>query len=136
MKLMSVTVPILIVSLTVISVWGIGMLAVRASAVSTQASIDLLRTHLRVARLHEQLLRHSREAVAAHAETLLPSGAAAAGAGDETPEDSTSPGMSQPWPEGVAESLGSVSTLEQGLRQAKPALNRLVRRLDSALPSR
>lgn len=82
MKLMSFTVPVLIVSLTVIAVWGIGMLAARASAVSTQTSIDLLRMHLRVARLHEQLLRHSRNAVAAQAEAL--------------------PGMSRPWPEGIS----------------------------------
>jgi hypothetical protein len=79
MKLMSFTVPVLIVSLTVIAIWAVGMLAVRASAVSTQTSIDLLRMHLRVERLHEELLRHSRNAVAAQMEAL--------------------PGMSRPWPE-------------------------------------
>ena len=72
MKLMSFTAPVLIVCLTFIAVCGLGMLAVRASAVSTQTSIDLLRMQLRVTRLHEQLLRHSRERLAAEAEAVLP----------------------------------------------------------------
>ncbi len=75
MKLMSFTAPVLIVSFTVAAVWGLGMLAVRSSAVSTQTSIELLRMNLRVAALHEALLQHSRTALAAQVQTLQPPGA-------------------------------------------------------------
>ncbi len=87
MKLMSVTVPLLIVCVTAAAVCGLGTLAVRASAVSTQTSIDLLRMQLRVTRLHEQLLKHSRDRLAAEAEAVLPR--------DPAPSE-TSP--AQPWP--------------------------------------
>jgi hypothetical protein len=141
MKLMSLAVPILIVSLVVVSVWGLGLLAVRASAVSTQASIDLLRMHLQVARLHDQLLRHSRQSLGAQVEALLPGGAppaAGAEAGDEE-------GPVRPWPSAAGEASGappssaevpgSVSALEDGLRRARPALGRLLNSLDRALPN-
>lgn len=140
MKLMSLAVPILIVSLVVVSVWGLGLLAVRASAVSTQASIDLLRMHLQVARLHDQLLRHSRQSLGAHVEALLPGGAPpAAGAEAGAGED----GLARPWPDAAgeapppstAEVPGSVSALEEGLRRARPALGRLLNSLDRALPN-
>ena len=72
MKLMSFAVPVLVVALVTAAVGGIGLLAVRASAASTRASIDLLRMELRVARLHDQLLKHSRDDLAAHAGTLRP----------------------------------------------------------------
>lgn len=65
MKLTGLSVPILIASLTVATVGGLGTLAVRASAVSTQTSIELLRINLRVAQLHEQLVQRSRDALAA-----------------------------------------------------------------------
>ena len=138
MKLMSFTVPMLIVSLTVISVWGIGMLAVRASAVSTQTSIDLLRMHLRVERLHEQLLRHSREALADHVELLLADGAAPAGDGTAAEGEA---GQARPWPEAApldpaldpAKTAAAVAPLEAGLRQAQPSLRRLIGRLQRTL---
>jgi hypothetical protein len=72
MKLMSVAALVLIVALATAAVGGLGLLAVRASAVSTQASLDLLRMHLRVARLHEQLLAHSRDRLGTHAGALPP----------------------------------------------------------------
>jgi hypothetical protein len=72
MRLMSFAVPVLVVALITAAVGGLGLLAVRASAASTQASLDLLRMHLRVARLHEQLLEHSRHSLATHAEELPP----------------------------------------------------------------
>jgi hypothetical protein len=81
MKLLSVTAPLLIVSLTGVAVSGMGLMAVRAAAVSTHANLDLLRMNLRVARLHEQLLRHSRDGLAAQLRSLSPSGAAPAGGG-------------------------------------------------------
>lgn len=70
MKLTSFTVPALIVSLTAVTVSGVGMLTVRASAFSTKTSINLLRMQLRVTRLHEELLQRDRERLAAQAEAL------------------------------------------------------------------
>jgi hypothetical protein len=72
MKLMSLAVPVLVVALTTVAVGSLGLLAVRASTASTQASLDLLRMHLRVARLHDQLLEHSRHRLATHAGELPP----------------------------------------------------------------
>lgn len=72
MKLMSFAAPVLVVALITAVVGGIGLLAVRASAASTQASLDLLRMHLRVARLHDQLLEHSRARLDAHTRALPP----------------------------------------------------------------
>ena len=92
MKLMSITVPVLIVSLTVVALSSMSMLAIRASAVSTQTSIELLRIQLRVARLHEQLLRHSRDGLGAQVKELRQ-------------EASTPPEASpvRPWPEGAGD---------------------------------
>jgi hypothetical protein len=109
MKLTSLTVPMLIASLTVAAVGGLGTLAVRASAVSTQTSIELLRMNLRVAQLHEQLLQHSRDALAAQVQASLPRGSVPAAAtpmanGEARKEKvSTPPEESpvQPWPEEV-----------------------------------
>jgi hypothetical protein len=72
MKLMSLAVPVLVVALTTVAVGSLGLLAVRASTASTEASLDLLRLHLRVARLHEQLLERSRHSLATHAGELPP----------------------------------------------------------------
>jgi hypothetical protein len=106
MKLMSVTAPLMIVALTGVAVSGMGMLAVRAAAVSTRSDIELLRMHLRVARLHEQLLRHSRNGLGAEVRSLLPGGAAAGAvaapaAGAGAVDVSTLPQVSQvrPWPD-------------------------------------
>ena len=97
MKLLIV--PMLIVSLTVAAVGGLGTLAVRASAVSTQTSIELLRMNLRVAQLHEQLLQHSRDALAAQVAASLPRGSV-----PTAEKVSTLPEASpvQPWPEEVS----------------------------------
>jgi hypothetical protein len=145
MKLMSFTVPMLIISLTVVAVWGVGMLAIRASAVSTQTSIELLRMHLRVERLHEQLLHHSREAVAAHVEALLRESAGPAADGAEPPAEEA--GQARPWPSAEpaatpetlpplnpAAAAAAAAPLEAGLRHAQPALHRLLDRLHRALP--
>ena len=70
--LMSFAVPVLVVALITAAVGSMGLLAVRASAASTQASLDLLRMHLRVARLHEQLLERSRHSLDTHAGELPP----------------------------------------------------------------
>lgn len=72
MRLMSSAVLVLIVALITAAVGGLGLLAVRASAASTQASLDLLRMHLRVAQLHEQLLKDSRDRLATHTKALPP----------------------------------------------------------------
>jgi hypothetical protein len=72
MKLMSFAVPVLAVALVTAAVGGLGLLAVRASTASTQASLDLLRMHLRVARLHDQLLEHSRHSLATHTGDMQP----------------------------------------------------------------
>jgi hypothetical protein len=155
MKFMSLTVPILIVSLTVIAVWGMGMLAVKTSAISTQASLDLLRLHLRVARLHEELLEHSKKALTSHAAQLAADGgpvlhalaepmsaasAASAAAAipatlgtPETPETPETTAGLNPWPESP-EARGE--PLEDGLLRARPKLNRLAGQLDRALPPR
>jgi hypothetical protein len=112
MKLMSLTVPMLIAVLSVAAIGGLGTLAVRASAVSTQTSIELLRMNLRVAQLHEQLLQHSRDALAAQVQASLPRGSVPAAAapivrGESRKEKvstvSTLPEASpvQPWPEEV-----------------------------------
>ncbi len=72
MRLMSFAVPVLVAAFVTLAVGGIGLLAVRASAASTQTSLDLLRMHLRVERLHEQLLEHSRDRLATHVSALPP----------------------------------------------------------------
>lgn len=70
MKLTSFTVPALIVSLTAVTVSGVGMLTVRASAISTQTSINLLRMQLRVTQMHQQLMKQNQESLAAQAQAL------------------------------------------------------------------
>jgi len=72
MKLMGFTAIVLTVALVTLAVGGLGLLAVRASAVSTQTSLELLRMHLRVARLHEQLLEQSRRDLTTHTGELPP----------------------------------------------------------------
>ncbi len=114
MKLMSVTAPLLIVAMTVVAVWGLGMLTLRASAVSTQNSIELLRMHLRVVRMHDELLLQSKSALAAQVRASLPRGSVPAAsapialAGRESRKEtastvSTLPEANpvQPWPEEV-----------------------------------
>ena len=105
MKLASLTVPVTIAALTVAAVGGLSTLAVRASAVSTQTNIELLRLNLRVAKLHEQLLAHSRDALAAQVEESLPRGSVPAAASREGLEKKVSipPEASsvEPWPEEV-----------------------------------
>jgi hypothetical protein len=142
MKLMSLTVPVLIVALTVVAVWGMGMLAVKTSAISTQASLDLLRLHLRVARLHEELLDHSKRALISHAAKLAadggpvlrglgePAAASVVSTASAEPESAL-----QPWPEEEPSAARS-EVLEEGLRKARPTLNRLVGQLGQALPPR
>jgi hypothetical protein len=115
MKMMSFTAPLLIVAMTVVAVWGLGMLTLRASAVSTQNSIELLRMHLRVLRLHDELLLQSKGALAAQVRASLPRGSVPAAnapiipitpiAGRESRKErvATLPEASpvRPWPEEV-----------------------------------
>ncbi len=105
MKLASLTVPVTIAALTVAAVGGLGTLAVRASAVSTQTNIELLRLNLRVAKLHQQLLEHSRNALAAQVQESLPGGSVPAAASREGQKKKVSilPEASpvEPWPEEV-----------------------------------
>ncbi|HEX4961816.1 MAG TPA: hypothetical protein VF173_13315 [Thermoanaerobaculia bacterium] len=112
MKMMSFTAPLLIAAMTVVAVWGLGMLTLRASAVSTQNSIELLRMHLRVLRLHDELLLQSKSALAAQVRASLPRGSVPAAnapitpiAGRESQKErvATLPEASpvQPWPEEV-----------------------------------
>jgi hypothetical protein len=93
MKLSSLSVPVLLASLSVAAIGGLGTLAVRASAVSTQTSIELLRMNLRIARLHDELLKHSKDALAAQAKTLPPAAA----------PDRAAENEARPWPETVEE---------------------------------
>jgi hypothetical protein len=136
MKLVSLTVPILILSLTIIAVWGLGVLAVKASAISTQASIDLLRIHLRVAELHDRLAEHTRQSVATDLGRVT---------SNAPPAPTPDPNAAEPWPEETAEpptipqSVSSalpetMPTLEEGLKRARPSLTRLRGKLDRALP--
>ena len=96
MKLTGLSVPILIASLAVAAVGGLGTLAVRASAVSTQTSIELLRINLRVAQLHGQLLQHSKDALTAQVQTTPPHGFRKEKV--FMPPDESS---AEPWPEEV-----------------------------------
>ena len=96
MKLLAV--PMLIASLTVAAVGGLSMLAARAGAASTRTSIELLRMNLRVAQLHEQLVQHSRDALAAQVQASRPRGSVpTAEKVSSLPEASPV----QPWPEEV-----------------------------------
>lgn len=72
MRLMSLAALVLVAALVTAAVGCLGLLAVRASAASTQASLDLLRMHLRVAHLHDQLLERSRHSLATHTGELPP----------------------------------------------------------------
>jgi hypothetical protein len=109
---MSFTAPVLIAALSVTATWGLGMLAVRSGAVSTQTSLDLLRLNLRVARLHEALLEHSRETLADQMETLRPQEAAPSTAAGRaarkekvsTPSGPDAESAARPWPETATES--------------------------------
>ncbi|HEV7509243.1 MAG TPA: hypothetical protein VGS07_30485 [Thermoanaerobaculia bacterium] len=95
MKMMSFTAPLLIVAMTVVAICGLGQLTLRASAVSTQNSIELLRMHLRVVRLHEELLRQSQVRLAAGLRALPTARPKPEGSADVLPE------AGQPWPEGL-----------------------------------
>jgi hypothetical protein len=109
MKLMSLTTPVLIASLTVAAVWGLGMLAVRSSATSVQTSINLLRMNLQVSRLHEELIQHSQETLAGQVETRLPRGAVPSAVAGRTTRTEThrvptfpeldAENAARPWPE-------------------------------------
>ena len=61
MKATALTVPLVIVVLIFVFVLAIGLMTVKSSAIATQGSIELLRLHMDVARLHDELLAHSRE---------------------------------------------------------------------------
>jgi len=139
MKLVSLTVPVLIISLVVIAVWGMGMLAVKTSALSTQASLDLLRLHLRVARLHEELLQHSRNALVTHAAKLAADGGPALRSAEEPlgegMEGEGAESSLRPWP-GQEPAGARSEALEEGLRQARPTLNRLAGQLAPSLSPR
>ncbi len=108
MKLAGLTTPLLLAALSVTATWGLGTLAVRSGAVSTRASLDLLRLNLRVARLQEELLRRSRDDLRGRAGALL-AGEPGAAAGSGSREPRVSPpepeaeGAARPWPDGVAE---------------------------------
>lgn len=101
MKLTILAIPVMIASLTVAAVGGLSLLAARAGAVSTRTSIELLRMNLRVAQLHEQLVQHSRDALAAQVRASLPRGSIPTA--EKVSTISTLPGASpvQPWPEEV-----------------------------------
>ncbi len=98
MKLTILAIPVMIASLTVAAVGGLSMLAARAGAVSTRTSIELLRINLRVAQLHEQLVQHSRDALAAQVAASLPRGSVPTAEKVSTLPEAISV---QPWPEEV-----------------------------------
>jgi len=131
MKTLGSTLPIVILSLVLIGVWGLGLLAVKASATSTQVSIDLLRQHLKVARLHEQLLVHSKESLGAHAQELSATASPWFGADRADPSVAPSQPTRRPWPD----ASGSSSTLENGLRRAQPVLDHLAEQVNDTVKS-
>ncbi len=122
MKTLGSTLPIVILSLVLIGVWGLGLLAVKASATSTQVSIDLLRQHLKVARLHEQLLVHSKQSLELHAQELS---ATVSSVPRTDTADRSAEAPSQPTRRRWPDPSSSSSTLESGLRRAQPMLGRL-----------
>jgi hypothetical protein len=114
MKLTSLAVPVLVAALAVAALGGLGRLAVRASAVSTETSIHLLRINLRIARLHDQLLQHAKDSLVAQLEALpprapapvFPPAARKDGRGVVAPTAPAAPGSEpspEPWPEGWSE---------------------------------
>ena len=134
MKATFFTVPIVIATLTIIAVWGLGLLAVKASAISTQTSLELLRLHLRVAQLHDQLRLRSEQSLAAEGVTLpVPPGSAPPAAGGPA-EPGPQIGL-RPWPAPRA-APRSPSALRDGLTQARPVLDRLTGRFARAAGAR
>ena len=138
MKTLSSSLPIVILSLIFIGVWGLGLLAVKASATSTQISLDLLRQHLKVAQLHEKLLETSKQRLEAHVEELAAAGALTPQSDSSDPSgadqanrqaaDFSQPSR-RPWPQ----QPGSPSTLETGLKTAQPVLDRLAAQVNDAV---
>ena len=112
------------------------MLAVKASAVSTQTSLEMLRLHLRVARLHETLEKRSRESLEADAGTLGAAGLPAGEAEGPAPEGSEMEGGLRPWPAPVPAARRGTSALAEGLTRARPVLERLSGRFDGAAGTR
>lgn len=125
MKTLSSALPIVLLSLVLIGVWGLGLLAVKASATSTQTSIDLLRRHLEVAQLHEKLLATSKQRLEAHVQELSAAGALTPQTDGAEAED---PNQRRPWPQ-----QPSSSTLETGLKTAQPVLGRLAAQVNDAV---
>lgn len=66
MKISGLLAPLLVTSLIFLSVWCIGMLTVRSSAMATQSSIELLRMQIEVARLQQHLQQHSQPEQISH----------------------------------------------------------------------
>ncbi len=66
MKTSALFLPLAIVVLILGAIWALGMLAVKSSAISTEASVEMLRLHIEVARMHEALLAHSQQNLDEH----------------------------------------------------------------------
>ena len=71
MKSIGLTAPLVVAGLIFISVWALGMLAVRSSVTATETSLELLRLHLQVAHLHEALATRSAVAADPHLDGLV-----------------------------------------------------------------
>ncbi len=84
MKAMTLTVPVVLVAMIFLFVWAMGMLTVKSGVVATKGSLELLRLHVQVARMHDALLLHSKQSVEEHLNLL--SAQAAAGHAPRAPE--------------------------------------------------
>ena len=63
MKVSTATVPIVLIGLMFVFVWAMGILAVKSSATATAGSLELLRLHIEVARMHDALLARSERSM-------------------------------------------------------------------------
>lgn len=76
MKAMTLTAPVVLVAMIFLFVWAMGMLTVKSGVVATKGSLELLRLHVQVARMHDALLVHSKQSVEEHLSLLSAQAAA------------------------------------------------------------
>ncbi|MEM6796092.1 MAG: hypothetical protein AAF725_19110 [Acidobacteriota bacterium] len=99
MKASALTAPLLVVGLIFVSVWALGMLAVRSSTLATDTSVELLRLHMQVVGLHETLAARSAAVVEEELQRILLShGAQPATAPEGAAEAGSESSAAAPWP--------------------------------------
>lgn len=70
MKASTWTVPIIFAILIFLFVWAMGMLTIKSGMITTRGSMDLLRLHAKVAKVHDELTVHSRQHLKEHLDEL------------------------------------------------------------------